>query len=85
MLTSLLLVLAAPNGIVGYLKRNYTGDRAKIFHGLYRSNAFDTALLIPYFIVMVILAFYGITSRIRRMRRSGMSRRRCMARVSCRL
>ena len=60
MLTSLLLVLAAPNGIVGYLKRNYTGDRAKIFHGLYRSNAFDTALLIPYFIVMVILAFYGI-------------------------
>ena len=60
MLTSLLLVFAAPNGIVGYLKRNYTGDRAKIFHGLYRSNAFDTALLIPYFIVMVILAFYGI-------------------------
>ena len=60
MLTSLLLVFAAPNGIMGYLKRNYTGDRAKIFHGLYRSNAFDTALLIPYFIVMVILAFYGI-------------------------
>jgi cellulose synthase/poly-beta-1,6-N-acetylglucosamine synthase-like glycosyltransferase len=27
---------------------------------LYRWNAFDTALLIPYFIVMVILAFYGI-------------------------
>ena len=30
------------------------------FRGLYRWNAFDTALLIPYFIVMVILAFYGI-------------------------
>jgi cellulose synthase/poly-beta-1,6-N-acetylglucosamine synthase-like glycosyltransferase len=60
MLTSLLLVFAAPNGIMGYLKRNYTGDRARIFHGLYRANAFDTALLIPYFIVMVILAFYGI-------------------------
>ncbi len=60
MLTSLLLVFAAPNGIMGYLKRNYTGDRARIFHGLYRANTFDTALLIPYFIVMVILAFYGI-------------------------
>ena len=30
------------------------------FHGLYRWNAFDTAMLIPYFVVMLILAFYGI-------------------------
>ena len=60
MLTSLLCMMAAPNGLVGYLRRNYTGDRARIFHGLYRWNGFDTALLIPYFIVMVILAFYGI-------------------------
>ncbi len=30
------------------------------FKGLYRWNAFDTAMLIPYFIVMIILAFYGI-------------------------
>ena len=30
------------------------------FRGLYRWNAFDVALLIPYFIVMLILAFYGV-------------------------
>jgi cellulose synthase/poly-beta-1,6-N-acetylglucosamine synthase-like glycosyltransferase len=30
------------------------------FEHLYHSNPFDTALLIPYFVVMVILAFYGI-------------------------
>ncbi|MGI4756076.1 MAG: cellulose synthase family protein [Janthinobacterium lividum] len=39
---------------------NQTGDRAKRFRGLYHLNAFDLGLLIPYFIVMVILAFYGI-------------------------
>ncbi|MCL2660851.1 MAG: glycosyltransferase, partial [Acidobacteriaceae bacterium] len=30
------------------------------FKGLYRWNAFDTAMLVPYFVVMVVLAFYGI-------------------------
>jgi cellulose synthase/poly-beta-1,6-N-acetylglucosamine synthase-like glycosyltransferase len=30
------------------------------FHGEYRWNAFDISLIIPYFIVMIILAFYGI-------------------------
>ena len=34
--------------------------RDRTFQGLYRWNAFDTMMLIPYFIVMVILAFYGI-------------------------
>ncbi len=47
----------APKGFTHYLKSHY-GDRT--FEHLYRWNAFDTALLIPYFIVMVILAFYGI-------------------------
>jgi cellulose synthase/poly-beta-1,6-N-acetylglucosamine synthase-like glycosyltransferase len=47
----------APKGLSHYLKTHY-GDRT--FEHLYRWNAFDTALLIPYFIVMVILAFYGI-------------------------
>ena len=27
---------------------------------MYRWNAFDVAMLVPYFIVMIILAFYGI-------------------------
>jgi len=30
------------------------------FRGLYRLNSFDLALLIPYFLVLFILAFYGI-------------------------
>ncbi|MEO6828240.1 MAG: cellulose synthase family protein, partial [Acidobacteriaceae bacterium] len=30
------------------------------FRGGYRWNAFDVSLLVPYFIVMIILAFYGL-------------------------
>jgi len=47
----------APRGFTHYWKSHYLDQT---FKGLYRWNAFDTALLIPYFIVMVILAFYGI-------------------------
>ena len=50
-------VLVAPHGLGHYWKTHYAD---KTFEHLYRWNAFDTALLIPYFIVMVILAFYGI-------------------------
>ena len=50
-------VLAGPRGLGHYWKTHYAD---KTFEHLYRWNAFDTALLIPYFIVMVILAFYGI-------------------------
>jgi len=32
----------------------------KTFNGLYQWNPFDLALLIPYFLVMIILSFYGI-------------------------
>jgi cellulose synthase/poly-beta-1,6-N-acetylglucosamine synthase-like glycosyltransferase len=32
----------------------------KTFQGLYHANAFDTALLIPYFIVLILLASYGV-------------------------
>jgi cellulose synthase/poly-beta-1,6-N-acetylglucosamine synthase-like glycosyltransferase len=34
--------------------------RGAKFQHLYRWNAFDTSMLVPYFLVMVILAFYGI-------------------------
>ena len=30
------------------------------FRGLYRANAFDVALLVPYFIVLILLAGYGM-------------------------
>jgi cellulose synthase/poly-beta-1,6-N-acetylglucosamine synthase-like glycosyltransferase len=32
----------------------------KTFQGLYQVNAFDLALLIPYFIVLILLATYGV-------------------------
>ncbi len=53
------LLLTQPGAINRWIT-NQTGDRAKRFRGLYHLNAFDLGLLIPYFIVMVILAFYGI-------------------------
>jgi len=40
-----------------YLRYHY-GDHT--FEHLYQWNWFDTSLLIPYFVVMVILAFYGL-------------------------
>src|SRR5580700_10488285 len=30
------------------------------FRGLYHANAFDLAIMLPYFLVMVVLASYGI-------------------------
>jgi hypothetical protein len=32
----------------------------KTFQGLYQTNAFDLMLLIPYFVVLIALAFYGM-------------------------
>jgi cellulose synthase/poly-beta-1,6-N-acetylglucosamine synthase-like glycosyltransferase len=51
------LVLLAPHGLAHYFKTHF-GDRT--FRGLYTPNAFDLALLIPYFTVLIILASYGI-------------------------
>ncbi len=50
-------MLLAPKGLGHYWKTHYAD---KTFEHLYRWNAFDTGMLIPYFIVMIILAFYGI-------------------------
>src|SRR5580704_17095717 len=30
------------------------------FRGLYQPNAFDFAIMLPYFLVMVVLAMYGL-------------------------
>jgi len=52
------LAFAPQNGLRHYLKAMQQTDQT--FKGLYHWNWFDAALLIPYFIVMIILAIYGI-------------------------
>jgi cellulose synthase/poly-beta-1,6-N-acetylglucosamine synthase-like glycosyltransferase len=56
-LTSILGLLLAPKGFGHYWKTHYAD---KTFEHLYRWNTFDTCLLIPYFVVMIILSFYGL-------------------------
>jgi cellulose synthase/poly-beta-1,6-N-acetylglucosamine synthase-like glycosyltransferase len=56
-LTSDVLALDfAPKGILPYIRQHFLD---KTFQGLYQVNAFDLALLIPYFIVLIVLAAYG--------------------------
>ncbi len=50
-------MFAEPHGLGHYWRTHYA---QRNFQGLYRWNSFDVALLIPYFIVMLVLAFYGI-------------------------
>src|SRR6202049_4107690 len=52
----LLAAFVASKGIGQYIRQHFLD---KTFQGLYHPNAFDTALLIPYFIVLVLLASYG--------------------------
>src|SRR5580658_1703921 len=54
---ALALFLADQHSLSHYWRTHYA-DRT--FKGDYRWNAFDIGLLVPYFVVMVILAFYGI-------------------------
>jgi cellulose synthase/poly-beta-1,6-N-acetylglucosamine synthase-like glycosyltransferase len=54
---ALALFLADQHSLSHYWKTHYA-DRT--FKGDYRWNAFDVCLLVPYFVVMIILAFYGI-------------------------
>jgi len=51
-----LIVIHASKGLGHYLRQHFLD---KTFQGLYQANAFDLALLIPYFIVLIILAAYG--------------------------
>ena len=46
----------ASKGVMPYLRQHFLD---KTFQGLYQVNGFDLALLIPYFIVLIILAAYG--------------------------
>jgi cellulose synthase/poly-beta-1,6-N-acetylglucosamine synthase-like glycosyltransferase len=49
-------LMFASKGLGQYLRQHFLD---KTFVGLYQVNAFDLALLIPYFIVLIILAAYG--------------------------
>jgi len=51
-----LTLTLAPKGVMPYLRQHFLD---KTFQGLYQINGFDLALLIPYFIVLIILAAYG--------------------------
>src|SRR5437868_130460 len=50
-------LVSAPRGVGHYLKSHFLDPT---FQGLYRANGFDLALLIPYFIVLILLASYGL-------------------------
>jgi cellulose synthase/poly-beta-1,6-N-acetylglucosamine synthase-like glycosyltransferase len=52
----LMASMIAPKGIGQYIRQHFLD---KTFQWLYHPNAFDTALLIPYFIVLILLASYG--------------------------
>ena len=47
---------AGPRGIGPYIRQHFLDTT---FRGLYRVNGFDLALLIPYFVVLILLAGYG--------------------------
>jgi len=51
-----LLLIFASKGLGAYLRQHFLD---KTFVGLYQVNAFDLALLVPYFIVLTTLAAYG--------------------------
>jgi len=46
-----------PKGIGSYIRRHFLDTT---FRGVYRLDAFDLELLIPYFIVLILLAGYGV-------------------------
>lgn len=50
-------MLAASRGIGPYLRQHFLD---KTFQGLYHANTFDVMLLIPYFVVLILLASYGM-------------------------
>ncbi len=50
-------VVLIQRGLSQYLRQHFFDTT---FKGLYHANAFDMALLIPYFVVLTLLASYGI-------------------------
>jgi cellulose synthase/poly-beta-1,6-N-acetylglucosamine synthase-like glycosyltransferase len=54
---AVLALFFAQHGLSQYVRQHFLDTT---FKGLYRANAFDMALLIPYFVVLILLATYGI-------------------------
>lgn len=54
---ALFLFAASQRGLIDYFRRQFLD---KTFKNLYTPNSFDLMLLIPYFVVMIILAIYGL-------------------------
>jgi len=56
------LALFAPRGLAHYFRSHFGEMNVNgfTFKHLYRLNSFDLALLIPYFLVLLILASYGV-------------------------
>ena len=50
-------MFVASRGIGQYIRQHFLDTT---FRGLYHANAFDMALLVPYFIVLILLASYGL-------------------------
>ena len=53
-----MMLFAQKHGLLHYLREQQLANQT--FARLYHWNWFDVALLTPYFIVMIILAFYGM-------------------------
>jgi cellulose synthase/poly-beta-1,6-N-acetylglucosamine synthase-like glycosyltransferase len=51
------VLLLAQRGFSQYFRQHFLDTT---FKGLYKANAFDMALLIPYFVVLILLASYGM-------------------------
>src|SRR5579862_1633267 len=56
-MTAFLVSMLGPKGIGPYIRQHFLDTT---FRGLYHANAFDVALLVPYFIVLILLAGYGM-------------------------
>src|ERR1700720_2389784 len=54
--STFLAFIFAQQGLSQYFRQHFLDTT---FQGLYHANAFDMALLIPYFIVLILLAGYG--------------------------
>ena len=55
--TTFLAFIFAQQGLSQYVRQHFFD---KTFKGIYEVNAFDLGLLIPYFVVLILLATYGI-------------------------
>src|SRR5258708_24181455 len=52
-----LTVFLARSGLSQYIRQHFLDTT---FKGIYQANAFDMALLISYFVVLILLASYGL-------------------------